>query len=362
MVNKINRDFIEPEVLTSLARKALADYEVNSPDSLAKYLPSQEVPDIEYEIEKGQEGLITAANWRMFGGNTTSETWGQGESARGRLMPLSRNFILDEETLLRQRNDKGDAIGREAAKLVERATKAIALQVNYQRGNALANGQVEIKGSGGLEQIVDFGRKEEFTTTAPKLFTDPDADPISYLVDIAEAYEDENGFRPEKMLLPLKVRQALFTHPKVVLAATRNELAPRASDAEISRLLSDYDLPQVEKIGHGKVKVDNLKTGETEIKSILPQDSILFVPGAGDPRDPESSEYGRTLWGQTISADLPEFNLAGQGLDLPGIVAAVLFEGWPASKEVIADAIAMPVVYSPNYTLKSKVIELGDGA
>lgn len=357
MVNKINRDFIEPEVLTTLAREAVADFEINDTSSLAKFLPSQEVPDIEFEISRaGDDGMITAANWRMFGGNTTSETWGEGITSRGRLLPLSRNFILDEETLLRQRNDKGDAIQREAANLVQRAAKSIAIQINYQRGNAIANGKIDIVGSGGLNETVDFNRRAEFSTVASKLFTDPEADPIKYLIELADAYEDVNGFRPEKMLLPRRVRNALFTHPKVILASTRNELAPRASDSEVQTLLTDFGLPVVETIANSKVKVDNLKTGETEIKDTLPQDSLLFVPNGGDAASPGSSSYGRTLWGQTLSADLPEFNLAGGGLDLPGIVAAVIFEGWPAAKEVIADAIAMPVVYSPDYTLKAKVI------
>ena len=80
MVTKVNRDFIEPAVAVQLARRTLAEFDINDSNSLATYFPSQEVDDIEYEIEIGQDaGFITAANWRTFGGNTTSEVWGQGE-------------------------------------------------------------------------------------------------------------------------------------------------------------------------------------------------------------------------------------------------------------------------------------------
>jgi hypothetical protein len=41
---------------------------------------------------------------------------------------------------------------------------------------------------------------------------------------------------------------------------------------------------------------------------------------------------------------------------VPGIVAAVFEEGWPYNMEVIVDALAMPVVFSPDYTLKAKVV------
>lgn len=356
--DNVNRDYINPETLTSLARRALADFEVNSPSSLAAYLPSQEVPDIEYEIEKGQDGLITAANWRMFGGNTTSETWGQADRARGRMMPLARNFVLDEETLLRQRNSGGDQIARRASTLTERAAKAIALQVNLQRGNALANGRINITGSGGLRQEVDFGRKPEFTTTADNLWTDESSDPIEYLSTLAEVYEQENGFRPEKMIVSTKVKAALLKNPTVVGYAygDSNNMKPRATPGMLSSLFAELDLPQIDTVGNGKVQVDDFEsgTGKTKVVDLLPQDSVIFVPAAGDPTAPDSSEFGRTLWGQTLSSDLPEFQMKSG--DLPGIVAAVINEGWPANMQVIADAIAMPVVYNPNYTLRAKVI------
>lgn len=356
--DNVNRDYINPEALTSLARRALADFEVNSASSLAAYLPSQEVPDIEYEIEKGQDGLITAANWRMFGGNTTSETWGQADRARGRMMPLARNFVLDEETLLRQRNSGGDQIARRASTLTERAAKAIALQVNLQRGNALANGRINITGSGGLRQEVDFGRRSDFTTTADNLWTDESSDPIEYLSTLAEVYEQENGFRPEKMIVSTKVKAALLKNPAVVGYAygDSNNLKPRATPGMLSSLFAELDLPQIDTVGNGKVQVDDFEsgTGKTKVVDLLPQDSVIFVPAAGDPTAPDSSEFGRTLWGQTLSSDLPEFQMKSG--DLPGIVAAVINEGWPANMQVIADAIAMPVVYNPNYTLRAKVI------
>ena len=359
VLSKINRDYIEPEVLTDLSRRTLADYEINSPDSLASYLPSQFVPDVEYELTKNSKDLIKAANWRSFGGQATSDTWGLGEQMRGRLMPLAANYVLDEETMLRQRNDRGDAIGRRASELVIRATKRIALQINYQRGQAIANGILNLRGPGGFRQEVDFGRKAEFTTTAAHLFTDETYNPIDYIEDLCEMYEEENGFRPEKILMSRKVKRAIYSHPLVVRGAIGDVNNPRAraTDPEVRRLLDDYDLPEIEVFqSNARVKLDDLDGGKGATKTVplLPEDSLLFTPRNGDPIDPESTEFGRTLWGTTISADLPDFNLSGS--DLPGIVSAVIFEGWPASMEVISDAIAMPVVYNPNYTLKAKVI------
>lgn len=361
MAKKVNRDFIDPAVAVNIARTTLADYDVNDSNSLANYLPSQEVPDIEYEISVGQDaGFITAANWRTFGGATTSETWGGGQKSRGRFMPLARNFTLDEEGALRQRNNSDALIEREASNLVRRASKAIAIAVNRQRANALQHGHVKIEGSGGLRQTVDFGRDERLTTVAPKLFSDPTADILGYIESLADLYEEINGYRPEQVMIPSEVRRRINIHPQIVGAATDSATRPRATQSELSTLFSEYRLPEIIDTPNGIIQVDDLDTGKVRRVRLFDRDSILFLPKGGNATDPENSVLGRTFWGKTMSSDLPEFN--GTGGDLPGIVAAVLEESWPYKQEVIADALAMPVLFNANLTMKAKVLDLSEQA
>lgn len=361
MAKKVNRDFIDPAVAVNIARTTLADYDVNDSNSLAHYLPSQEVPDIEYEISVGQDaGFITAANWRTFGGATTSETWGGGQKSRGRFMPLARNFTLDEEGALRQRNNSDALIEREASNLVRRASKAIAIAVNRQRANALQHGHVKIEGSGGLRQTVDFGRDERLTTVAPKLFSDETADILGYIESLADLYEEINGYRPEQVMIPSEVRRRINIHPQIVGAATDSATRPRATQTELDTLFSEYRLPEIIDTPNGIIQVDDLDTGKVRRVRLFDRDSILFLPKGGNATDPENSVLGRTFWGKTMSSDLPEFN--GTGGDLPGIVAAVLEESWPYKQEVIADALAMPVLFNANLTMKAKVLDLSEQA
>lgn len=356
----INRDFIEPAVAVTIARRALAEFDINDSTSLASYFPSQEVDDIEYEIEVGADaGFITAANWRAFNGATTSERWGEGRKDRGRFMPLSRNYTLDEEGALRMRNNANSLIEREAGKLIARGAKAIALAVNRQRANALQYGFVNIHGSGGLRQKIDFGRKPEFNTTAPVLFDDPAAgveDILGYLESLADLYEDENGFRPEEMWVPKRIQTMIGTNPEMAKVAARSEVATRASKMELNELFSQYDLPEIKTTPKSLIQVDNLETGAEERIQLFDQDAVLFTAGSGDPTAPDSSIYGRTFWGRTQSADLPEFREIGAD-GLPGVVAAVYTGGWPYKQEVIVDALTMPVAFNANYTLRSKVVE-----
>ena len=361
MAKKVNRDFIDPAVAVNIARTTLADYDVNDSNSLANYLPSQEVPDIEYEISVGQDaGFITAANWRTFGGATTSETWGGGQKSRGRFMPLARNFTLDEEGALRQRNNSDALIEREASNLVRRASKAIAIAVNRQRANALQHGHVKIEGSGGLRQTVDFGRDERLTTVAPKLFSDETADILGYIESLADLYEEINGYRPEQVMIPSEVRRRINIHPQIVGQATDSPTQERATQSQLNTLFSEYRLPEIIDTPNGIIQVDDLDTGKVRRVRLFDRDSILFLPKGGNATDPENSILGRTFWGKTMSSDLPEFN--GTGGDLPGIVAAVLEESWPYKQEVIADALAMPVLFNANLTMKAKVLDLSEQA
>src|SRR5699024_1583338 len=291
---------------------------------------------------------------------TTSETWGGGQKSRGRFMPLARNFTLDEEGALRQRNNSDALIEREASNLVRRASKAIAIAVNRQRANALQHGYVKIEGSGGLRQTVDFGRDERLTTVAPKLFSDETADILGYIESLADLYEEINGYRPEQVMIPSEVRRRINIHPQIVGAATDSTTRPRATQSELSTLFSEYRLPEIIDTPNGIIQVDDLDTGKVRRVRLFDRDSSLFLPKGGNATDPENSVLGRTFWGKTMSSDLPEFS--GTGGDLPGIVAAVLEESWPYKQEVIADALAMPVLFNANLTMKAKVLDLSEQA
>lgn len=357
---EITRDFIQPKQAVKIARRTLAEFELNDDSSLAAYLPSIEVPDVEYEIDVlAQDDAITAANWRSFGGATTSETWGLGKKGRGELLPLSRNYTIDEYQRLKQRQNANEMIGRSATDLVRRGVKAIAKQINYQRGNALANARVDIQGSGNMRETIEFGRRAEFDTNAPILWNDPDSDPIEDLARWVEMYEDENNFAPKEILMSAKVKRVLLAHPKLTALFSIQREISSLNNSQLQTLLDERDLPPIHSISRAKTRMDDWtdpNNPQIVEKYNLPQEHVLLTAGKGDPSDPLSSVYGRTFWGTTVSAELPEFGLGSGGLGVPGIVAAVYKEGWPFNLEVIADALVMPVVFAPNYTLKAKVI------
>lgn len=351
----INRDYVDPAELTNQVRVALADQEINGPNSLAPYLPSETLDDIEYEADTGQGGLIEAAMYRSFDAElplANDEALGQ---LRGRIHPLGQKIPLMEEDRLRLRAGAEDGLRAYIERVSKRVARAVALQINLKRAEALATGKLVFVGNNQNFEV-PFGRRADFTTAATDLWTDPDADPIGYLSDLNEAYLDENGFEIGQFLTSTRVRSAFYRHPKVVNAALGRDAAQfgsQAPAAAVDALLAQHDLPGFKVLG-GRIKVRN-KDESTSIKDLLPRDSIIAVPGAGDPAVAGSSELGSTYWGRTIEADKPEWGIAPE--EGAGIVACVEDNsGVPARMWVSATAIAMPVLVNPNYSLCSKVI------
>ena len=350
----INRDFVDPDELTSQVRTALAEMEVNSPTSLARFLPSETLDDIEYEADAGQGGLIEAAMWRAYDAELPiglDEELGQ---MRGRIPSLGQKLPLLEENRLRLRNDSEDALRRKIERMGKRAAEAVAIAVNIKRGEALADGKLTFTGNN-QDFVVPFGRRPDFTTTATDLWTDPDADPLAYLESLADLYETENGFRPEEMLAPTAVRNAFYRHPKVNAAAWGKDynadITRLASASAVDAMLGQYELPTFTSI-NGKVKVRN-NDGTQTVKSLIPGDSLIMLPGGGDPAVAGSSTLGSTFWGVTIEATRSNWGIS----EFPGIVAAVHDnDDVPARMWVSAIAIAMPVLVNANYSLRAKVI------
>ncbi len=351
----INRDFFDPDDLTSQVRVALAEMEINSPTSLARYLPSETLDDIEYEASAGQGGLIEAAMYRAFEAELPigrDEALGQ---LRGRIPPLGQKIPLFEENRLRLRNDSDGALRADINRKSRRAAEATAIAVNIKRGEALADGKLTFVGNN-QDFVVDFGRNAAHTTTAAQLWSDTaTSDPVVYLQTLCDLYEATNGFRPQEILTSTQVKNAFYRHPKVNGAAWGSVNSPNitrlAPSSAVDSLLGEYELPSFQTVP-GKVKVRN-NDGTNTIKSLLPSDSIILRPGAGDAAVAGSSTLGSTFWGVTVEATKSSWGIS----EWPGIVAAVFDnDDVPSRLWVAASAIAMPVLVNPDYSLKAKVL------
>ncbi|WIC89655.1 major capsid protein [Rhodococcus phage Apiary] len=348
----INRDHIDPDELTSQVRTALAELEINGPNTLADLLPSEMLDDIEYEADAGQGGLITAADYRAYDAGLTIGRDEALGAMRGRIHSLGQTIPLFEEDRLRMRNDSEQALRSAIERMAKRAAKAVGIQVNVKRAEALSTGKLKFEGNG-QNFTVDFGRRADFTTTVADLFSDDTKDPIGTLETLFEAYEAENGFLPDQMVTSSRVKRAFYRHPKITnMAFGRSDSGGRyAPEAAVDALLSQYDLPPFTVRG-GKVKLRK-NDGSEVVQNLLPDDSLILLPGSGDPAIAGSSDLGFTAYGTTLESQKSSWGISDQ----PGIVAAVHDNDTvPARMSVTALAIAMPVLVNPNYSLCAKVV------
>lgn len=364
----VNRDYWDPEVLTTIARREQALFDLQNPDSFAELFPSEEVSDIRAAIEYGPEiDDIVVANFRTFSGTATSERFGETQKAYFQLALISRNYVFDEKTLYEIRNSKKDIASPAIESYVKRAAKAIAMSAAVQRANILYNDKVELQMPNAPTQVINCGRKPEFKITAPKLFTDPTANPLDQIYDWKELYREENGFYPEVMHAPEKVMRAIANHPTVAKQAnllaqgiyigTNDPAYARTNRTRLERLMSEiFEIPGVQTATTARFKVDNLHTGQVETKQLCPQDTILLTTKSADPAKPETSTLGRTYWGETLSAEA--LGVGGNGgIGAPGLVAGVINKNtFQVGLEVMADAIMLPVCFKPNYIFTAKVI------
>lgn len=351
----INRDFVDPAELTAQTRVALADLEINSAQSLAPFLPSETIDDIEYEADAGQGGLVESATYRAYDAELQIGRDEALSQMRGKIPSLGQKIPIFEEDRLRLLANAEQGLAAAVQRKAKRAARAVAIAVNVKRGEALATAKLQFVGNG-QNFTVDFDRRADFTTVATDLWTDPDSDPIAYLESLRDEYVDENGFEPGAILTSTTVKNTFYRHPKVNNAAAGREQSQFGSLADpnaVAALLGQYDLPGFTVRG-GRVKLRN-NDGTNTVKDLLPRDSIIMLPPAGNPGEAGSSELGATYWGQTVESRRPEWGIAEE--EQAGIVAAVHDnDDVPARMWVSALAIAMPVLLNPNYSLASKVI------
>lgn len=350
----INRDYVDPAELTSQVRTALADLEINSPTSLARFLPSETLDDIEYDVEAGQGGLIEAAMYRAYDAGLAigrDETLGR---ARGRIPSLGQKLPIMEEARLRLRKDENQSLTSNIERKGRRIAYAIATQVNLKRGELLADAELKFEGNN-QDFNVDFGRRADFDYVLTKLWSDPTADPIEDLVIAAGLWEDENGERPTTFLTSQAVKTAFYRHPnitKMAVGGTGNTNRI-AAPTEVDALLSLYQLPPFTVVP-GKVKVRK-EDGTNEIRFLIPQNAIIMLGEGGDASVAESTSLGATYWGVTIEATKSDWGI--EESEWAGIVTAVFDnDKVPAFMSVEGVAIAMPVLTNPNGTLKVQVL------
>lgn len=336
-------DLIDPVTLTGYARQALETYE-QSKGTLAQFLPNRTVNDVAVRMVVGDSGLVDEAQFRAFDAEPEVGTTIGGQRVTVDLAAISQETPISEYTQLRSRSATDPVVMDVIKQTTERTVWAIADAVERMRGVVIATGKATIDQIN-FKTTDDFGRDPGFTTTATKLWSATDSDPVAYLQSLVDLYTEKNGEAPGVMLTSRKVVHALTSH-----ASFATQLANGASRAATIQQVNDQlvaaGLPAVQ-------QYDRRTRHKGSTSPVLPVDHVFLLPAPVAPTG--ISGLGSTIWGTTLTATEPGFNIAP--VDQPGIVTGVFkAQKVPFIAEVIGDAIALPVLANANLSLAAKVL------
>lgn len=334
-------ELIDPAELTGYARQALTDYEA-SKGTLAAYLPNREVPGIDVRFTAGRSGLVEEARYRAFDAEPEFGEGPKGKRVVIELPPLSQQGIIGEREQLMLRNASEVVKNNILFDAGVRAVKAIADASERQRGRVLVTGKATIDQDNYVDEA-DFGRRPDFTTTAPTLWSDPAADRVGYLETLLDLYRSENGAEPGSLVMSSRVMRQLASGSQFAVQLAGGGSRP-ATQADVQAILAGAGLPAIQ-----------IYDRQTKSGRVIPDDRILLLPPAVDPNDAEGSEMGNTFWGQTLASSEPDYALAES--EQPGVVvASFVNRGVSPIKHVFADSITLPVLANANMSLVAKVL------
>jgi hypothetical protein len=336
-------DYITPAELTGYVREALADYEQNQ-FTLAAWLPTRPIDDLDYRFTRGGDGLLSAATFRQFDAPAPFGSRPGVTRVSGELPPISRQLRLSEYDRLRLRaSGANEAILSAIYDDARALARQIAARFEVARADALVNGKVTIN-ENGVSAVVDFGRAAGNTVTAGTAWTDlVNADILTDLVNWRDAYIAVNGAAPETTLTSTYVRRLMQRNAKVIAAVAGTQTGrTRVNEAELNELLASEGIPEL------TINDAQLTSGR-----IVPQDKVIYLPAAGNPTDPSSSELGATLSGTTSESLEPGYGL--EGGEEPGIVAGTYKSQDPVAVFTKAAAIGLPVLANPNLSFAADV-------
>lgn len=335
-------DVITPVEATGIARVELQERE-RAKGSLARFLPNVSVADDHVKFYKGQHGLVDEAYYRAY--NAAPEIIASDAigSTLIELAAMSNNQPIDERTQKALRRLPDDQVRKSIEWSIRRAAWSIADRNERTRGQVIHTGKA-IANQHNFVLNDDFGRNPALSFTAPALWSAAGTDRMAQMDTWLELYANNNGGDRPGTILMSDAAYAAFARGdqfKTMLlgGATRMPMA-----GEVDSIVDAAGYPTIEKYNRS-----------TKSGLVLPKEYIYFLPEATDPFDENGTELGATFYGQTVTSESPEFELAPG--EQPGVVVGVYREDRiPYTVEVMADAVTLPVARDANRAMAVKVL------
>lgn len=337
----LDTNYVYPAEVTGYVRQALADFNINQ-FTLTRWLPDDNIDDIDYRIAAGGTGLADAGVYRSYDGEANIGKRQPLTFLQGQLPPISEKARLSEYDRLKLRQVKDEAIRNALFNDATVQAKAIAARAEIARGQTLTTGTTPIPELG---VTINWGRAGGNSVTAGVLWSNTSSDPLSDLMTWRDYYLTLNGVDPGSLVVSRSIWNLMLRNQ-----ALRNQVFGNAANQasivtqeNLNTVLLSQGLPPI------TLYQSQVRQAGSTVK-VIPANVLLLLPAAA--AGPEDTQLGATLWGTTAESLDPRYELEG---DEPGIVAGVYAEDDPMGLWTKAAAINLPVLANPNLSMAATV-------
>jgi hypothetical protein len=335
-------DIIDPVEATGIARAEQYLYEQQW-GTLARYLPNVFVASDHVKFFVNANGLVDEARYRAY--NAAPEI-GKGQPLQSRTIDLpaiSRNEPIDERTQKELRRLPDDQIRKSLESAIRRTVQSISDRQERTRGVLIETGKVLVDTDNFLIND-DFGRDAALTVTASTLWATGSVDRLAALETWCALYASKNnGKRPGSVLMSRAVYAAFASGDQFRTQLVNGASRP-ALQADVLGSVEAAGLPPID-----------IYDRSTKSGRVLSANKLFLLPEQTDPENEDGTDLGATFWGQTVSADSPEFGI--ESGEQPGVVVGVYREDRiPYTVEVMGDSIGEPVARNANASMAVAVL------
>lgn len=329
-----------PSALTGIARGALQG--VYESSMVSRYLPLSENQRLDFNFTTNSTTLPRAASYRSFNTEADQTVFEGGQSAQGKLPPISRRYNVDEYSHIQM---IGGDLGAEFERKAEAIAAQVAVRLIQGAADSIETGRLEIN-ERGLRFELDYGRRSELTATAATAWTDPDADVIGDL----EALRDAFGSTPGGVLIPETVQRHLSFNKGIIEFAVgrADNLPSRVSYTDVLSVLGSFGFSNF--FTNREEFIDQNGSART----LFSQDKVIFLPGEQNALGTAlgSGPLGTTDIGVAAESLNPENGIGGT----PGVFAGALASHNPEGFDVLVSAIGLPILQNADRTAVMTVL------
>lgn len=308
-------------------------------NSLSAFFPDTQVDSIDLRLEDFDFSRPEIAKNRAWDAEPFRGSTAKAGFRTFQNVPISQAEVLSELDQLRARLSNNDKILNLVYGSLTRQVNAVIDALEYQRGLTLTNAKFTATTRGGVKFEDDWGRAPEANPTSAIQFNNPDADILGELEKFSDAYKKLNGFRPGTILVSPTIKRAIARNKQFTVNLNNGGYIP-GNTAQVNAVLENNELPALTTYERD-VNVGGVLTPVLDPKNIY-----LLPPSA-------QGILGNTVFSPTTASMEAGFSPAEQA----GIYAGIHQRPTvPSTREVVVDAVAMPVLSNPNFAFVSKVL------